>query len=459
MSDHPNALYIRPQGTLQVLSQHEAEQLCDTSERGLNDLFRQCCLAVLNTGSDLDSGLKLLEQYKDFDIKVTTRGRGIELIICNPPAKAFIDGELIAGLKEHLFSVVRDLLYTQNSILDSGSFDLNDSAGITNAVFHMLRNAEVMHTDESPSLVVCWGGHAVPRHEYEYAKHVGYSLGLRKLNVCTGCGPGVMKAPMKGAAVGHHNQRFFNRRYVGLTEPGIIAAEAPNAVVNELVILPDIEKRLEAFVRLGHGIIIFPGGPGTLEELLYILSILLHPNNQDQVLPLVLTGNRHSDIYFEKIERFIELTLGLEALAKLNIIINDPEAVALYMKEQLNLVRQDRKDTSDAYYFNWQLYIDPPLQQPFQPTHQAMAGLNLTRNQPLHLLASQLRCAFSGIVAGNVKAEGIRAIAEKGPYQLQGDPDIMVALDDLLAFLVDQKRMKLDAEDYQPCYDILRSTP
>ncbi len=459
MSEHPNALYIRPQGTLQVLSQHEAEQLCDTSGRGLNELFRQCCLAVLNTGSDLDSGLKLLEEFKNFDIKVTTRGRGIELIVCNPPAKAFIDGELIAGLKEHLFAVVRDLLYTQNSILDSGNFDLNDSAGITNAVFHMLRNAEVMHTDESPNLVVCWGGHAVPRHEYEYAKHIGYSLGLRKMNICTGCGPGVMKAPMKGAAVGHHNQRFLNRRYVGLTEPGIIAAEAPNAVVNELVILPDIEKRLEAFVRLGHGIIIFPGGPGTLEELLYILSILLHPNNQDQVLPLVLTGNRHSDTYFEEIERFIERTLGMEALSKLNIIINDPEAVALYMKEQLNLVRQDRKDTSDAYYFNWQLYIDAPLQQPFHPTHQAMAGLNLTRNQPLHLLASQLRCAFSGIVAGNVKAEGIRAIAEKGPYQLQGDPDIMAALDDLLAFLVAQKRMKLDAEDYQPCYDILRSTP
>jgi len=458
MSDHPNALYIRPQGTLQVLSQHEAEQLCDTSERGLNELFRQCCLAVLNTGSDLDSGLKLLEQFKDFDIKVTIRGRGIELIICQPPAKAFIDGELIAGLQEHLFAVVRDLLYTQNNIIDSGSFDLSDSAGITNAVFHMLRNAEVMRPGESPNLVVCWGGHAVPRHEYEYAKHVGYSLGLRKLNVCTGCGPGVMKGPMKGAGVGHHNQRFHNRRYVGLTEPGIIAAEAPNAVVNELVILPDIEKRLEAFVRLGHGIIIFPGGPGTLEEMLYILSILLHPSNDKLLLPLVLTGNEYSHDYFEQIKRFIERTLGQEALGKLNIIIDDSEAVALYMAEQLALVRLDRKDTSDAYYFNWQLYIDPPLQQPFIPNHANMANLNLTRNQPLHLLASQLRCAFSGIVAGNVKAEGIRAIAEHGPYQLQGDPDIMTALDELLAFLVAQKRMKLNAEDYQPCYDILRST-
>ena len=29
-------------------------------------------------------------------------------------------------------------------------------------------------------------------------------------------------------------------------EPGIIAAESPNPIVNELAILPDIEKRLDA---------------------------------------------------------------------------------------------------------------------------------------------------------------------------------------------------------------------
>lgn len=58
-----------------------------------------------------------------------------------------------------------------------------------------------------------------------------------------------MKGPMKGATISHAKQRLTGGRYLGLTEPGIIAAEAPNPIVNELVILPDIEKRLEAFVR------------------------------------------------------------------------------------------------------------------------------------------------------------------------------------------------------------------
>ncbi len=62
-----------------------------------------------------------------------------------------------------------------------------------------------------------------------------------------------------------------------MTEPLIIAAEPPNPLVNELIIMPDIEKRLEAFVRIAHGIIIFPGGVGTAEELLNLLAILMNP--------------------------------------------------------------------------------------------------------------------------------------------------------------------------------------
>ena len=106
-----------------------------------------------------------------------------------------------------------------------------------------------------PNLIVCWGGHSIGTEEYKYTKKVGYELGLRGLDVCTGCGPGAMKGPMKGATIGHAKQRIHYGRYLGITEPGIIAAEPPNPIVSQLVIMPDIEKRLEAFVRLAHGIV------------------------------------------------------------------------------------------------------------------------------------------------------------------------------------------------------------
>ena len=68
-----------------------------------------------------------------------------------------------------------------------------------------------------------------------------------------------------------------NGSYIGITEPGIIASESPNPIVNTLVVLPDIEKRLEAFVHVGHGFVVFPGGIGTIEEILYLLGILMDP--------------------------------------------------------------------------------------------------------------------------------------------------------------------------------------
>ena len=124
-------------------------------------------------------------------------------------------------------------------------------------MFAILRNARAIRSGEEPNLVVCWGGHSINPEEYLYSREVGSELGLRELNVCTGCGPGAMEGPMKGAAVGHAKQRYANRRYIGLSEPSIIAAEPPNPIVTELVILPDIEKRLEAFVRMGHAFVLF----------------------------------------------------------------------------------------------------------------------------------------------------------------------------------------------------------
>ena len=79
----------------------------------------------------------------------------------NAPAAAFVDGQMIRGIKEHLFAVLRDVVFISNEIIESGRFDLNDSASITNAVFHVLRNARLLDYKSRPNLVVCWGGHSI----------------------------------------------------------------------------------------------------------------------------------------------------------------------------------------------------------------------------------------------------------------------------------------------------------
>ena len=302
---------ISPKGQLETLSQFEVKRILDTSKGDLAQVFRNCSLAVLNCGSALDDGKELLERYPDFEIKIIQRQRGIILSLKSAPAIAFVDGKLITGINEHLFAVLRDVIYAHYKILHSPRFDLNASADITNAVFHILRNAHSTIARREPNMVVCWGGHSIGLPEYDYTKEVGYQMGLRNLDICTGCGPGAMKGPMKGATIGHAKQRSGSGRYLGITEPGIIAAESPNPIVNALIIMPDIEKRLEAFVRTGHGIVVFPGGAGTAEEILYVLGILLHPKNASVPFPLIFTGPKSAESYFKQINQFIVDTLGL----------------------------------------------------------------------------------------------------------------------------------------------------
>ena len=442
--------HIYPRGGLDVLSREEVARLRDASG-GMHDLLRRCALAVLTSGSASDDPRAAQELYPDFDIQVLQQDRGVRIELRNAPAMAFVDGEIIRGVAELLFAVVRDLAFTAIELASDD--DLDSTAGITDAVFRLLRNARVLHPID-PNLVVCWGGHSIGREEYMYTKQVGYELGLRGLDICTGCGPGAMKGPMKGATIAHAKQRKRRTRYIGITEPGIIAAESPNPIVNHLVIMPDIEKRLEAFVRMAHGIIVFPGGVGTAEEILYLLGILLREENAGRRFPLILTGPTGAAPYFEQIDKFIRLTLGDEAAKLYEIVVADPATVARHMHAGIRKVREQRIAQQDSFFFNWALHVPLAFQQPFAPTHELMASLDLHHGRKPHELAADLRRAFSGIVAGNVKEDGMRRIEQFGPFEIHGDPDIMQALDALLRAFVEQRRMKI-AGDYRPCYRVV----
>ena len=400
-----------PEGSLEVLSQLEVEQLSGAGAGGLYPVLRQCMLAVLNSGTDTDDARALLDTYRDFEIGFEQHDRGLKITLESAPAHAFVDGKMIRGIREHMSAVLRDIVFTHNEILADPKFDLGDSGGTTNAVFHIVRNAGLLRLPADVDLVVCWGGHAISRPEYDYTKRVGYELGLRGMNVCTGCGPGAMKGPMKGATIGHAKQRIRRGRYVGITEPGIIAAESPNPIVNSLVIMPDMEKRLEAFVRVGHGIVVFPGGVGTAEEILYLLGILLHPDNAEQPMPMIMTGPQSAEEYFRRIDEFVGSTLGPAAQQRYRIIIDDPVAVA-------------------------------------------RLALDIRSSLPRHELAANLRRAFSGIVSGNVRTDTARSIEEHGPFNIKASPKIMSLLDELLASFVSQGRMKIEAAKYVPCYEV-----
>jgi predicted Rossmann-fold nucleotide-binding protein len=449
---------LNPVGSMSQLSQLEMNLLEQSTTDDMYQIFRNCCLAVLNSGIEQDDAEALFETYKEFEVHLVRKERGVKIELVNPPQSAFVDGKLITGVHENIFAVLRDMLYMSSK--HDAQFDstkqrirTTTEANITtHVVFDMLRHAHALGGTEPANMIVCWGGHSIISEEYKYTKEVGYELGLRGMNICTGCGPGAMKGPMKGAAIGHAKQRIKTGRYLGITEPSIIAAEPPNAIVNELIIMPDIEKRLEAFVRISQGIVIFPGGVGTAEELLYLLGLLLDEKNQSQQIPMILTGPANRDAYFKAIDDFIGATLGKEAQSKYQIITGNASQVASALRSAQQDVLDYRRTMGDSFNFNWTLHIPEDFQQTFIPTHTSMKSLDLRLEQPISSLAANLRKCFSGIVAGNVKAEGIEEIRLHGPFELTGDAELMAKMDVLLASFVEQGRMKLNGAPYEPCY-------
>lgn len=451
---------VWPLGSMALLTQMEADRISLKSQGELYDLYRNCSLAVLNSGNLTDNSKELLDNYQNFEIDVVRNERGLKLELINPPESAIVDGQVIKTLQRHLYAVLRDIVLVQSvkdalSGLGPALEGIDHSALITNSIFQILRTAEAVRADVKPNIAVCWGGHSITKPEYDYAYKVGRALGLRGIDICTGCGPGIMEAPMRGSLEGHalQNNAACSERF-GLTEPSIIAAEPPNPFVSNLVIMPDIEKRLEAFVRFGHVLIVFPGGPGTAEELLYILGIKLCHENRHNPIPLILTGNKDSAPYWEAINDFLVHCFGPEITRHYQIILDDPNEVARQVAEGLKTIYEHRTLIHESYCYNWSLFIPPELQFPFEVNHQNMAGLNLCQGQAPYKLAANLRRAFSGIVAGNVKEYGIQMVAQKGPFKLHGDQAIINFMGKLMTDFIEQGRILLSQREYVPCYEL-----
>ncbi|MGL5660745.1 MAG: pyrimidine/purine nucleosidase domain-containing protein, partial [Aeromonas sp.] len=150
--------HINPVGSMDLLSQLEVDRLKQTASSDIYQLFRNCSLAVLNAGSRTDSSKEMLDRFKSFDIHVIQRERGVKLELSNAPEHAFVDGEIIRGIQELLFSVLRDIIYVANQLESNRLVNLTNSVHISNVVFAILRNARVIVPGEDPNLVVCWGG-------------------------------------------------------------------------------------------------------------------------------------------------------------------------------------------------------------------------------------------------------------------------------------------------------------
>ena len=82
---------LNPVGWMSQLSQVEVSRLQDATNSELFAMFRNCCLAVLNSGVDEDNFEALFAPYENFEIKLIRRERGVKIELVNPPEVAFVD--------------------------------------------------------------------------------------------------------------------------------------------------------------------------------------------------------------------------------------------------------------------------------------------------------------------------------------------------------------------------------
>ena len=379
---------VGPRGSLENLSQSEIEHLLTAGQGGIHPLFRNCALAVLTSGSEADNAKEIFDRYGDFDMQLVRHAWGIKLEIqqragqCvrRRPDDPRHQGTPVRG-------AARRRLHLATRSIGSGRFDLDRPDSRSPTPCSTCCATRGFSTTRSSRTWSSAG--AATRSapvEYQYTKKVGYELGLRGLDVCTGCGPGAMKGPMKGATIGHAKQRISDGRYIGLTEPGIIAAEPPNPIVNQLVIMPDIEKRLEAFVRLRTASWCSRAAPARpRKSSTCSASCSIRPTPSSRCRSCSPGPSRAAD-YFEQIQRFIGARSARPRANALHVIVDDPaEVAASHGATWRRGVRDYRRASNDSYNFNW-LLQDPAGRSSIRSRRRTSrcAGCELHRDQPAH---------------------------------------------------------------------------
>lgn len=410
-----------------------------------NATFRETVAALIDIHkADNDDKRELREKYAHMEITVKRAARALTLQCKGVPAEALLDGDIPERQKRQINQAVRDLVM-EPPAPEAAS----ESAAVSRLVRSYVARTPLLQQAPRPRCFV-WGGHATSREEYDFAKEVGYWDALGNgTEFITGCGPGVMKAPFKGAVVAYGKQDFdmrgLHRDFIGFSERGIIAAEAPNGLVSELVIFPDVEKRMEAFIRASHRGRIHPGGAGTAEELLTLLGVKAHPANAGLPYPLDLVERPGGD-YFARLTDWIRTCFG-DALDPLfEVHVGEPRRYAEH-------VHASNAGLDFSGLWNDTLYFPPEIQQPFRVTFEAMEALDLTRDQPPFDLLVNLRRFFSALVHLAVKEPDASAAWGGELPRIRGDREVLEATDELIRWFDGAGRMKLHG-DYQRPYRI-----
>lgn len=428
-----------------ALDEHLNPTMVVEMERAFKDHYREKLLRIVQA-------IVLTKRHQYFDglspdmtIDIAVTKSSARMILKGVPREKLVGGKLIKLKEEQILCGVRDLLLSRQ-------YPLNDmsSESLTQYIFHFVQNAQVITREDVAAnpfgRVMMQGGHHIPLVESNHHKRLGFGIGLHGLELITGSGPGAMEDPMKGALRGYQMNRL-SHKFIGITEDGIISGEPCNDYIDHLIVFPDIEKRLEAFIRMSRAGIIVPGGVGTFEEILTVLWIKLHPKNKKFRFPLYLCQPVQSRTYFNGIVSFLEDTFDFDFVkAGMFTMFEsdaehttdrtlDPRRIAPLLKEEMRETKEyyerlyRRSGERFSPLWDWNVHFPERLQRPLHITRDFIENLRFDRKLPPDELFFSLRSLSSAIVEVNVRDRDF--IKKYGAFKLKGDPTILHRVDKL----------------------------
>lgn len=437
------------------LDDHFPPQLIAEAEKAFRTEYRAKLVRIVE-GILLARRYGYLEEHNpNFDLELKGHHSNLRVVLKGVPETKLVNGRLIRVKELQIMAGIRDLLFSRLMPPDGQS-----SAAITEHVFNFVRNAGLLTRDDHArnpyGRVMIQGGHHIPQVESVHHKRLGFGMGLLGLEGVTGSGPGCMEDPFKGALRGY-TMMHLPRKFIGITEDGIISGEPCNDYIDYLIVFPDIEKRLEAFVRMSRAGLMLPGGVGTLEEILTILWIKTHPKNRGLHFPLYFCQPVQSGEYFKNILDFLKLCFGIDFIeaGHLRYFLSDglakdkseldPRRVAFElwdeMEDNAEHFTKENHDERETWgpLWNWDVFFPESLQKPLAITHEFVESLRFERGMPMEDLFFSLRSLCSAIVETNVRDRTL--LERKGPFKIKGDPVILQAVDVLFQGFARDQRM------------------
>ena len=142
---------------------------------------------------------------------------------------------------------------------------------------------------------------------YRLAHELGMALARRGAEVRCGGYGGVMQGVAEGA-------RSANGRVVGCTLDWFADGRSPNEHLDEVLRAPDLPTRIELLLEGTGAAIALPGGIGTLNEVFWLWTLLMH--GQGGKRKLILLGEPWPD-FVELLTKRFEVDPPIRSLVRL----------------------------------------------------------------------------------------------------------------------------------------------